>query len=58
LVGIMNELMRTRPQDAELIEHRLRGRKWREISAATGVSEEALRQRWSSLVGRLRSRRS
>jgi DNA-directed RNA polymerase specialized sigma24 family protein len=54
----MNELMRTRPQDAELIQHRLRGRKWREISAVTGVSEEALRQRWSSLVGRLRSRRS
>jgi len=58
LVGIMNELMRTRPQDAELIQYRLRGRKWREISAATGVSEEALRQRWSCLASRLRSRRS
>ena len=57
LVGIMNELMRTRPQDAELIQYRLRGRKWREISAATGVSEEALRQRWSCLASRLRSRR-
>ena len=57
LVGIMNELMRTRPQDAELLEHRLRGRKWREIAAATGVSEEALRQRWSCLASRLRSRR-
>ena len=57
LVGIMNELMRTRPQDAELIQHRLRGRKWREISAVTGVSEEALRQRWSCLASRLRSRR-
>jgi len=54
LVSIMRELERTRPQDAELIQHRLRGRRWKEISASMGVSEEALRQRWSSLVARMR----
>ena len=47
LVSIMHELERTRPQDAEIIQHRLRGRRWREISQQMGVSEEALRQRWS-----------
>jgi DNA-directed RNA polymerase specialized sigma24 family protein len=56
LVGIMNDVARTRPQDAELIQHRLRGRKWREISGLMGVSEEALRQRWCALVARLRER--
>ncbi|MFM7798679.1 MAG: RNA polymerase sigma factor [Planctomycetota bacterium] len=56
LVSIMHELERTRPQDAEIIQHRLRGRRWREISQQMGVSEEALRQRWSSLMARLRER--
>jgi RNA polymerase sigma factor (sigma-70 family) len=56
LVAIMRELQRSRPQDAEIIQLRLRGRKWRDISAATGISEQALRQRWSSLMVRLRSR--
>lgn len=56
LVAIMQEVRRTRPQDAQLIEHRLRGLKWREISRSMGVSEEALRQRWSSLLARLRER--
>jgi DNA-directed RNA polymerase specialized sigma24 family protein len=56
LVAILSELDRTRPQDAELVRHRLRGRKWRELSDAMGVSEEALRQRWSALMSRLRER--
>ena len=56
LVSIMHELERSRPQDAEIIQHRLRGRRWREISHEMGVSEEALRQRWSSLMARLRER--
>ena len=56
LVAIMHELQRSRPQDAEIIQLRLRGRKWRDISASTGISEQALRQRWSSLMVRLRAR--
>ena len=56
LVGIMNDVARTRPQDAELIQHRLRGRKWREIAGLMGVSEDALRQRWCALGARLRER--
>lgn len=56
LVAIMQEVRRTRPQDAQLIEHRLRGLKWREISKSMGVSEDALRQRWSALLARLRER--
>lgn len=56
LAFIMQELEATRPQDAELIRQRLRGRRWREVSRDMGVSEEALRQRWSALVARLRSR--
>ena len=54
LAAIIHELERTRPQDAELIQHRLRGRRWKEISATMGVSEEALRQRWCSLLARIR----
>lgn len=54
LVSIMNAVAKSRPQDAELIQHRLRGKKWREISAAMGISEQALRQRWSALTARLR----
>ncbi|MEY4226707.1 MAG: hypothetical protein RL190_1464, partial [Actinomycetota bacterium] len=57
LAFIMQELEATRPQDADLIRHRLRGRRWREVSRDMGVSEEALRQRWSALMARLRSRR-
>jgi RNA polymerase sigma factor (sigma-70 family) len=57
LAFIMQELEATRPQDAELIRHRLRGRRWREVSRDMGVSEEALRQRWSALMARLRTRR-
>jgi RNA polymerase sigma factor (sigma-70 family) len=54
----MRELERVRPQDAELIQHRLRGHRWREVSDAMGVTEEALRQRWSALMRRLRERMS
>jgi DNA-directed RNA polymerase specialized sigma24 family protein len=56
LAGLMQELQASRPQDAELVQMRLRGRKWREISRTTGVSEAALRQRWSALLARLRAR--
>lgn len=58
LARLMREMERVRPQDAELIQHRLRGHRWREVSDAMGVSEEALRQRWSALVRRLRERMS
>ena len=56
LARLMRELERVRPQDAELIQHRLRGHRWREVSDSMGVSEEALRQRWSALMRRLRER--
>lgn len=56
LVNVMRELERTRPEDAEMVRQRLRGKRWKEISAAMGVSEEALRQRWSTLMARLRER--
>ncbi|MFM9169655.1 MAG: hypothetical protein ACKOTD_05915 [Phycisphaerales bacterium] len=39
-----------------MVRHRLRGTRWKEISAAMGGSEEALRQRWSTLMARLRAR--
>jgi RNA polymerase sigma factor (sigma-70 family) len=58
LARLMRELERVRPQDAELIQHRLRGHRWREVSDAMGVTEEALRQRWSALMRRLRERMS
>lgn len=58
LARLMREIERARPQDAELIQHRLRGHRWREVSDAMGVSEEALRQRWSALMRRLRERMS
>jgi len=53
---VLAELQRCRPQDAELVQLRLRGKRWREISEVTGVSEVALRQRWSALLVRLRDR--
>lgn len=56
LAALMRELERSRPQDAQLIQLRLRGQRWREIAGHTGVSEEALRQRWSTLLARLRER--
>lgn len=54
LAAIVQQLERTRPQDAELIRQRLRGRRWKDIAGTMGVSEEALRQRWCSLLARIR----
>jgi RNA polymerase sigma factor (sigma-70 family) len=56
LAAVLQELQRCRPQDAELVQLRLRGKRWREISQVTGVSEVALRQRWSALLMKLRDR--
>jgi DNA-directed RNA polymerase specialized sigma24 family protein len=55
-VNVMRDLERTRPEDAEMVRLRLRGKRWREISQAMGVSEDALRQRWSTLMAKLRER--
>ena len=43
------------PEERQLVMQRLRGASWAAIAAETGVSEDALRQRWSTLRRRLRS---
>lgn len=42
------------PDERAVVSRRLGGASWAEISAETGVGEEALRQRWTALRRRLR----
>ncbi len=56
LVLLVRQLAASRPQDAELVQLRLRGKRWREIAAQLGIGEEAARQRWSAMLARVRAR--
>jgi RNA polymerase sigma factor (sigma-70 family) len=42
------------PEERLLVMQRMRGASWAAIAAETGISEDALRQRWSTLRRRLR----